>query len=245
MTTTLYNFFFQVVGDITNLENKVPAWNWNINQSKLLLDFYKELRPKVGSSEIKTLKKLWTTIAVKLNTILGTNISPHNCENRWRVLEGGYKKFIDGKNTTGNGRTYFEFEEEMNQIFQGKKNVKPVILLSNTTVMQPYEEEINNRDINNMEMSPTKEIPTTSKSGISKTISRKSGKRNNPVINRNKILTEIREDKKKFYEEKLVMEKEKLELEKKKIAALEQKNLLLQARNEILRTKGSNNCDCV
>lgn len=41
---------------------------------------------------------------------------------------------MENKNSTGRGKKYFEFSEEMDQIFVHKKNVHPEILLSSEDV---------------------------------------------------------------------------------------------------------------
>lgn len=61
------------------------------------------------------------------------NVTPPQCENRWRVLERAYKKFIDASKKTGRARQYFEYENEMNHVFCGKKFI--LNFLSTDTIL--------------------------------------------------------------------------------------------------------------
>lgn len=84
---------------------------------------------KVGTRVIKNLKRLWEVISEELSKILGASVTASQCENKWRVLERAYKKHIDDQNKTGHGRRYFEFREEMDDIFKGKKNQTSVTFI--------------------------------------------------------------------------------------------------------------------
>ena len=81
---------------------------------------YKKYRNKVGGMEIKNLKKMWEVIATDINKSHNFNVSAAHCENRWRVVERSYKKFIDNNKQTGRGRKVFEYETVLNEIFTQK-----------------------------------------------------------------------------------------------------------------------------
>nr|CAH7763115.1 unnamed protein product [Callosobruchus chinensis] len=87
-----------------------------ITQTKVLLDIYKKYRKKVGSLEIENFKKLWELIAKEINDMLKTSNSPNHVENRWRVVERAYKRFVDNKNKTGRISKIFEFQEQMDDM---------------------------------------------------------------------------------------------------------------------------------
>lgn len=95
--------------------------SWTSNQTKVMLDVYKKYRSKVGTFEIKNFKKLWEVMAAKINDILKSNYSSSHVENRWRVVERSYKRFVDNQTKTGRGKKYFEYQEEMDDIFKGEK----------------------------------------------------------------------------------------------------------------------------
>ncbi|XP_050505171.1 uncharacterized protein LOC126883571 [Diabrotica virgifera virgifera] len=116
-------------GEYTNVQ-------WSSNATKILIDLYKKYRDSVGKLEMKSLKKMWQVIASKFIS-MGLNYSALNCENRFKVLERNYKKFIDNQNKTGRGRRVFEYFEEMNELYEGKKNVFPRVLLTATEAIVP------------------------------------------------------------------------------------------------------------
>ncbi|KAK9712125.1 hypothetical protein QE152_g25080 [Popillia japonica] len=76
---------------------------------------------------------MWELIATEINEIPNTKFSAANVENRWRVIERNYKKTVDNNNKSGRGRKNFEYMQEMDEIFERKKNIYPEILLSSDT----------------------------------------------------------------------------------------------------------------
>nr|CAI5849633.1 unnamed protein product [Callosobruchus analis] len=75
----------------------------------LLIDLYRQLRNKVGSLQIKNMKKLWEIIAEEANATFGSNFIFSPVENRWRLLERNDKKMGDNsiktrKEAAGNFR---------------------------------------------------------------------------------------------------------------------------------------------
>lgn len=81
------------------------------------------------TSEKKSLKNLWAKISEEMKR-QGYDYSPSNCENKWKVLDRTFKKFIDNQSQTGRGRKTFLFFEEMHEIYQKKRNLYPPILLT-------------------------------------------------------------------------------------------------------------------
>lgn len=215
----------------------IQQFNWSQNNTKIFLDLYKQYKPKVGTFQIKTLKKLWEILAKELNKILKTNMSPGHCENRWRVLERAYKKYIDNINKTGQGRKYFEYSEDMDEIFKGKKNVKPSILLSSTTVEKMPEDESLSQDVFPPEPSTSKTAPKVgpTKPSLIKSENVNLIKRKTPVVNRNLTLANMRKDRKEYYEKRLNIEREKIDVQNEKVKLMKEKNDLLKERNNILR----------
>lgn len=67
---------------------------------------------------------MWELIAEEFRVTHGIRCTPSNCENRWRVLERNFKKYIDNSNKTGRGRKDFEYADEMNEVL-GKKKCHP------------------------------------------------------------------------------------------------------------------------
>ncbi|KAI4467729.1 myb/sant-like dna-binding domain [Holotrichia oblita] len=133
---------------------------WSHKSSLLLIDLYKQHKSRVGTLEIRNMKKLWEIVSEEINIKLKWNTTPANVENRWRVLERNFKKYMDNKNKTGRGRKNFEYAQHMEEIFQTKRNINPEILLSSDTVQKPVAELIQNVP----EESCSEAIPSSSKS---------------------------------------------------------------------------------
>lgn len=199
---------------------------WNVNNSKMLIDLYGKYKDKVGSLKIKNLKKMWEIISEEMSLIYEMKIHPNNCENRWRVLERNYKKYIENKNGTGRGKKYFEFSEEMDKLFAHKKNVYPEILLSSEDVHDPT---VNDEDLFSCEV----ESPSTSKGNTHKLTV--SSKKEEIKKNCNKKISTIE----KIRLDRLNYQKEKLEIEMEKLKLLKNRNELIEARNKILQ------CQCL
>lgn len=108
------------------------SMQWTRAHTLILVDCYRMFRTKVGGMEMKSLKKMWEVIAAHIQAKYHLKYSPQHCENRWRVLERNYKKYIENNSKTGRGRKYFEFANEMDEIFKTKRNIHPEILLSST-----------------------------------------------------------------------------------------------------------------
>lgn len=200
----------------TNI-NQSESTCWSRNSTLLLIDAYKQLRNKVGTLEVKNMKRLWEIIAEFINKEIGVNFTHAHVENRWRVIERNYKKTVDNNNKTGRARKFFEYEKEMDEIFAKKHNVNPELLLSTETVEHECKEN-QGETISTM----TEEITKKRKRIDSK-----------KKITRCDILEEMRKDKKTYYDHILVIQKEKLEIEKQKLKEKQTKNELLQKGIEV------------
>lgn len=190
---------------------------WTANQTKLLIDFYKKYKPKVGSFEIKTIKRMWQKIASEVSNYSKVTILPHNCENRWRVLDRNYKKYIEQKNSTGQGRAYFEYAEEMEELFGKKKSIKPQLLLSTETISVPdhsYNKE--NSVENNLTAKTSQDTEKTCNADRKIIKKRKTS-----------VIEQIRQDR-------LAYHTKRLQQEERKIEEIKKRNELIIERNNIL-----------
>lgn len=217
---------------------------FNRDKTLALIDYYKSLKPKVSTGAIKSMKRLWDIIGREMSNKFKITVSASKCENKFKVfLERTYKKIVDNNNKTGRGRKTFEYEAEMAEIFSKKANVKPVLLLSNTTVVSERAqathidtspavsearedtlcEDIADKQGTSSETRSVSAVVNTPTSG------RKKRPRSNvPYNKRNEILSDIKNDLKKYYEEKLKIDKEKLSIAQEKLE--DRKN-----RTEILK----------
>ncbi|KAJ8944585.1 hypothetical protein NQ314_009456 [Rhamnusium bicolor] len=110
-------------------EDQKSDFKWNVNSTKMLIDAYKKYRNKVGTFEVRTMKQMWLIIAKYLSELLKTQISDSNCPNRWRVLDRNYKKYVGNQKSTGRGKKYFDYAEEMDGLFEKNKAVYPEFVL--------------------------------------------------------------------------------------------------------------------
>ncbi|CAH2014661.1 unnamed protein product [Acanthoscelides obtectus] len=167
----------------------------------MLLELYKVCGKK-RCLEIKNLKILWERIADELGKNK-VNVTPKNCLNRLKVLQRNYKKFIDNQNQTGRGHIHVAYAQEMDEIFDKKKNVHPELLL--------YTDAINEAPL---DMEP----PEVTISEGSECKIGKENKNTKKLIMKKKHtgLEKLRLDRKEYYIEKLGVEKEILSEIKKR-----------------------------
>lgn len=119
------------------VENKSGEYKtWTANETKSLIYLYKKYRNQVGSLKIRSMKQFWEIIANLMNEELSINVTGAQCENRWRVLERNYKKYVDNNKKTGRGRKTFEYAEEFDEIFGRKRNIHPELLLTEDSAIE-------------------------------------------------------------------------------------------------------------
>ncbi|CAH1106943.1 unnamed protein product [Psylliodes chrysocephalus] len=79
----------------------------------------------------------------------------------YEVLDRNYKKFVDKNAKTDRGRTNFEFEKEFEEIYGGKSNVYPQVLLSSETeVVLHLDEEENTHEVENDQQAHSAQAPS-------------------------------------------------------------------------------------
>lgn len=229
---------------------------WNTQKTLLFLELYKKYKKQVGTIKIKNIKRMFQIIAEEMELQRGLKVLPSHCENRWKVLDRAYKKFIDNNNRTGCGRAYFEYAEAMEDIVGHKRNVKPVILLSSET-LDPIREKETPTSVTKMKenCNPDNEniqnVPTTASVMDTVDVCRQKGKTRTYRIRQQKfeILKEIRNDRREYYKKRLLQEDKKIELEEKrllhaerqidqeerKISEKKRRNDLLEEKNQIIK----------
>lgn len=229
---------------------------FNRNRTLALIDLYKKYKSKVGTYEMKSMKKLWEFVARDISNLYHITVSSNKCENRFKVLERNYKKTIDNNNKSGCGSKTFEFENEMNEIYNKKCNIRPVILLSSNEVIQ--KSNLNNSepmtDDTNKDMplaetiiSIAEESSNTHQPQVAScenqkvnrpslyTRKRKNNFNSSAYKKRNDILIEMKNDLRSYYDRKLAKEDEKIEISKNKLANREKRTLLLEEQVDLLR----------
>lgn len=232
-------------GDCTNSNYST----WTKKASKALIHTYKKFRSKVGSYEMRNLKKMWEVISRYLSEQFQLHYTPTNCENRWRVLERNYKKYIDNNNKTGRGRKHFEFADEMDDIFSKKRNINPEILLSskdmiknNTAVESVPSTSIANESEEKDYINTTEQTASTENSNklnmTGTTRSQINSKKRRVIKSRANVLEEIRNDRLIYQSQLLRLQEkryqEKTDIEKEKLNETRRKNDLFERRNQLL-----------
>lgn len=209
--------------------------HWSRNVTLRLIDEYKKNHKNVGS-KIRSFKILYEIIANILNAEFGLKLSGPQVNNKFQTLVRSYKSVVDNNKKTGRSRKSFEFEEQMEEIFQKSKRINPDILLTETEVIKStstfcnkipalqrtidkdimYEQEFEN-------IGPPGPVEDLVRTPITKTV--RNLKRKGT---RSDVLEMIRNDKQKFYENYLNIQNSKLVERKRKNDLLEEKNKLLK-----------------
>ncbi|KAJ8934833.1 hypothetical protein NQ314_013181 [Rhamnusium bicolor] len=195
---------------------------FNREKTLKLLELYQKYKSKLGSFEVKFLKKLWELVARDISNEFRITIAANKCENCFKVLQRNYKKVVDNNNQTGRGRKVFEYEKEMDEIFEGRRNIHPVVLLSSNNEVvtnkasneDPVEISVLNiepmpscshsiTEIESGDHNPQDSVTANEPNVMKKNLSRKRKRTKSPAYKkRNDILLEIKNDLKSFYDRK-------------------------------------------
>lgn len=168
---------------------------------------------------------MFEEISKEMKNETGKNITPSNCENRWRVLERSYKKYILNINKTGSARRDFEYAEVMQKILGQKKNINPEIVLSSETVDLLVETAQTSEHTEPLLPDATT-IPTASKQKHPPLKMTSKNLYKNKAL-KCQLLKDIRSDRQQYYDKRIAQEDTK-------IAEKIRKNNLLKENNDIL-----------
>lgn len=213
-----------------------PEIKWNEHNTRMLIDLYKKYKTKVGTIKVKTVKQMWQSIGEKLQQELGMIVTPNNCENRWKVLDRNYKKYVDNKISTGRGKKYFEYYEDMERIYGRKKSICPDILLTSQSIHVPQDTEHEKENLigdtgtveSHSENDNDIDTATTSVPGTSTKLN--ENQKTKLKKRKSNLMENIRRDRQKYQEKRLQIEMEKLE-------QLKRRNQLMEERNKIIKEK--------
>ncbi|PSN49192.1 hypothetical protein C0J52_10912 [Blattella germanica] len=232
---------------------------WSLKSSKILIDLYDKYKPEIGTKKLRNMKEMWQLISEELSEKFKMIISPGNAENRWRVIERNYKKFIN-KNISGRRKKYFEYLEEMNRVFSRHKRYKIVAvsdsdspnLPTSSSIVEKEEETPNVQETTIPEtVQETKqETREESKQELASSVSH----RINPVkkfkLQRNYLEKmrrgrfSMREEHFRFGFESLAIMKERNELIRERNEIMKERNKIMKDANDILRKSKCNSCKC-
>ncbi|KAL1487981.1 hypothetical protein ABEB36_015361 [Hypothenemus hampei] len=193
---------------------------WTVNNTKL--DLYKKYKRQVGTMQVKSIRHMWLLIAEELSSLSNISLSQNQCENRWRVLERNYKRYIENQNSTGREKKYFEYAAEMEVILGRKKNIVPQILLETDTINIP------DTETNSLSA-------TASTSNIPECSSTHENKTRKNIKKRLGTLEHMRLDRKTYFDRRIDIEQEKLSELKKRNDILKEKNSILKEYVELAK----------
>lgn len=201
-------------------ENEISFWTRD--KTMLFLNEYRTHYKQVGMGKIKTRKALFQLISRTFKEKYKLNVSPTHCENRMKVLDRSYTKFLKDRNDSSKKKRYFEYLKEMEEISRSK--FKRSCTVSKLTTVIPVNSNSSSNNSNITSPSSGNE-PTVVPTGKSENSwSRKKCEM------KLKALSELREMKKIYYTKKLMIENAKLE-------EMKRRNRLTQERNELIRDK--------
>lgn len=185
--------------------------------------------------KIKNYKQLWTIIAKEMSQELGFLYTPNVVENKWRVLERTYKKFLENKNATGRGRKDFKFFEQMDRILGKKRNINPILTLSTATIHEPeVKDSVNELKDSVIELKDS--VNELKDSEIESVIINTEDKVEGEYIKR-KRKTQRKTMQEKCYEERKIYNEKRLKLTEKKLNEIQKIREALEEHNKILREK--------
>lgn len=108
---------------------------WGESETRLMLDKYETYFPEVGPKKLfKTKKKMWEKIALDVNTIMKTQFSAVQVENRYKTILKRKKQVIEHNSQTGNAREEIPFEKEIQKIVAMDDSIQPEVQRSATQV---------------------------------------------------------------------------------------------------------------
>lgn len=229
---------------------------WTTQNTKILLDLYKLFRKQVGTMKIRNFKKMWEAISHEMKQKYQIYVTPGHCENRWRVLERNFKKYVDDSKKTGMGRKHFEYHEEMYDVLGKKKNVCPQLVLSTQTIDQnkndtekPRTSISSNPDVSTEVAAKTTKATTVSLAEVTSKDEPTIAKKNKITVTRRSVtknsdvLEKIRCDKRVYQENRIKYEKEKSDklfnLEREKVDIQITRNNLLKEKNDLMKEQNN------
>lgn len=193
----------------------------------------------MGTLRMKSLKRMFEEIAREMKAITGKNVSSIHCENRWRVLERSFKKYIADNNKTGAARREFEYADATQKILGKKKNIYPTLLLASDTVdpMTKTSEIANHsngtdqagkENVANVENVSASTSSGSANQGATPKSKKATQKMYRTKALKSQLLQEMRHDRQQYYAKRLQQEDLLLQEKRRKNQILEERNLILK-----------------
>lgn len=116
----------------SSIEDGSKGIMWNREQTLFLIQLYRDNIKQVEKGKIKK-KKMWDTISINFKE-QGYNFSTEQISGRWKSLLRAYKSTKDNNKKSGSSRKNFEYESEMDELFENDPTIEPEAVLSSGTV---------------------------------------------------------------------------------------------------------------
>lgn len=118
--------------------------SWSRGPTLLLISQYKSKQ-----SQIETGKKRKNKAFAEISETLkehGYYFNHEQCASRLKTITRAYKNMKDHNNKSGNSRKSFEYEQELNDLYEKRPNIHPqFVLSSSTTSTQAKDDDLGNR----------------------------------------------------------------------------------------------------
>lgn len=173
---------------------------WTQTYTKLLISLRKEKDDLFSKGKVRK-NVAWQRVAEKFNSTSQVIVTWEQCSNKWKKLEGKYKKNQEHNGKTGNDRKDMEFYEELSDFFGSDPKIVPCSSVSSMADNSCEGDETSSDKDAARSEAPKKKKKRKSKSSASEMI---------------EFLKEFKEDKQKEEKEKLAavnkMHKEKMDV---------------------------------
>lgn len=119
--------------------------SWSRSATLLLISEYKSRQSQIEAGK-KRKNKAFTEISETLKEH-GYHFNHEQCASRLKTITRAYKNMKDHNSKSGNSRKSYEYEQELNDLYEKRPNINPKFVLStSTTSTQPKDDDPGNRE---------------------------------------------------------------------------------------------------
>ena len=112
----------------SSLPEQKNKTEWDAAATRFLITQYKDNEEKMNSGRMRK-KAFWALVSSELAKI-NYEFTPQQTEGRWKTIMTRYKAVKESP--SGSARKDFEFEEDLDSIYEGHPNIIPKVTISNT-----------------------------------------------------------------------------------------------------------------
>lgn len=107
---------------------------FNRDRTLVLIDLFKKYKPALAKGDIKTMKEMWEIIATELTNQFGMPITGAKCQNKFKVLERGYKKLQSDYESGKRFKKHFPYAKEFKDLKLRKYEFVPGLVAPYTNI---------------------------------------------------------------------------------------------------------------